>query len=294
MKILITGAKGQLGTELLRCLRAGKTELGPLPDKLTRATVLATDIDTLDITNRHEVAAFVRHHQPNVILSCGAYTNVDACEANRDAAFCVNALGSRNLAMAAEEVGAKLLHVSTDYVFSGNASEPVAEFETPAPQLVYGKTKLLGEEYVRTLCTHYFIVRTAWLYGYAGTNFVKTILRLACEKGVVNVVNDQLGNPTNAADLAHHLLKLITTKEYGVYHCTGQGVCSWYDFACEIVRLSGIEAKVTPCTTQELARPAKRPAYSALDNAMLRATIGDEMRPWRDALACFFENYRPE
>lgn len=299
MKILITGANGQLGTELRRSLAAGQSELGPLPAKLRHATVLATDIDTLDITNRHEVAAYVRHHAPDAIISCAAYTNVDGCETNPEAAFAVNAVGARNLAMAAEEIGAKLIHVSTDYVFPGDAKAPVWEYETPAPRSVYGKSKLLGEIYVQQFCSHYFIVRTAWLYGYTGGNFVKTMLRLAKANGSITVVDDQLGNPTNAADLAHELLQLLVTKEYGVYHCTGEGVCSWYEFACEIVRLSGISAAVTPCSTQEYIANAKktvaaRPAYSALENAMLKATVGNEMREWKKALACFFEHYKPE
>ena len=141
-------------------------------------------------------------------------------------------------------------------------------------------------------------MRTAWLYGYAGKNFVKTMVRAGKARGALTVVNDQLGNPTNAEDLAHHLLKLVVTKEYGVYHCTGTGVCSWYDFAAEIIRLSGVQATVTPCTSAEYKQmnpaSADRPAYSALDNAMLRATVGDEMRPWREALACFFENWKGE
>ena len=303
MKLLITGAAGQLGTELRRQLAEGGSALGPLPEKLRRAPVIATAVGAegmraLDITDRHEVAAFVRHHQPDAIISCAAYTNVDGCETNRDAAFAVNAVGARNLALAAEEVGAKLVHVSTDYVFPGNAGEPLAEYEQPAPISMYGKTKRLGEEYVQQLCTKYFIVRTAWLYGYAGKNFVKTMVRAGKARGALTVVNDQLGNPTNAEDLAHHLLKLVVTKEYGVYHCTGTGVCSWYDFAAEIIRLSGVQATVTPCTSAEYKQmnpaSADRPAYSALDNAMLRATVGDEMRPWREALACFFENWKGE
>lgn len=290
MKILITGANGQLGTELRRCLDAGRTELGPLPEKLLRATVLPTDVDTLDITSRHEVAAFVRHHAPDAIISCAAYTNVDGCETHAEDAFRVNAIGARNLALAAEEIGAKLVHVSTDYVFPGTAAAPVSEMELPAPLSVYGKTKYLGEQYVREFCTHYFIVRTAWLYGYTGKNFVRTILRAAKEKGSVRVVNDQFGNPTSAADLAHHILKLLVTKEYGVYHCTNEGVCSWYDFACEIVRLGGVDASVLPCTTAEYASPTQRPAYSALENRMLACTVGNEMRPWQQALAAFFEH----
>ncbi|MEG1274921.1 MAG: dTDP-4-dehydrorhamnose reductase [Ruthenibacterium sp.] len=298
MKILITGANGQLGTELCRCFTGGKSELGILPERLQRATVLATDVDTLDITNRHEVAAFVRHHAPDVIISCAAYTNVDGCEANEDDAFRVNAIGPRNLAMAAEEMGAKIIHVSTDYVFDGNAHTPVCEYEQPAPRSVYGKTKLLGETYVQQMCKRYFIVRTAWLYGYAGKNFVKTMVNVGKKYGKIEVVNDQLGNPTNAADLAHHILKLAVTKEYGVYHCTGEGVCSWYDFADEIIRRAGVAATVTPCTSAEYKvkhpEAADRPAFSALDNRSLRCTVGDEMRPWQEALACFFEHWKPE
>ncbi len=299
MKILITGANGQLGSELRKCFAEGKTELGPLPAKLLHATVLSTDVDTLDITNRHEVAAYVRHHAPDAIISCAAYTNVDGCERDTDAAFAVNAVGARNLALAAEEIGAKLCHVSTDYVFSGDAKEPVSEYEQPAPRSVYGKTKLLGEDYVREFCRHYFIVRTAWLYGAVGNNFVKTMLRLAKKNGGVTVVDDQLGNPTNAADLAHAILQLLMTKEYGVYHCTCNGVCSWYEFAAEIIRLSGLPATVTPCSTEyyieHIAKQsALRPAYSALDHRMLRATVGDEMRDWKTALARFFEQYKPE
>ncbi len=295
MKILITGANGQLGTELCRCLANGATELGPLPKKLMRATVIPTDVDTLDITNLAAVSAFVRHHAPDVIFSCAAYTNVDGCESHADDAFRVNALGARNLAIAAEEMGAKLVHVSTDYVFPGEGGEPLSECELPRPKSMYGKTKLLGEEYVQKFCSRWFVVRTAWLYGYVGKNFVKTMVNAGKKFGALTVVNDQLGNPTNAADLAHHLLKLAVTDEYGVYHCTGEGVCSWYDFACEIIRLAGVDATVAPCTSAEYKAKnpasADRPAWSALDNRMLRCTVGDEMRPWRDALACYFEHW---
>lgn len=305
MKLLITGAGGQLGTELRRQLAQGGCALGAIPEKLNRATVIATDVgvdgmESLDITDRHEVMAFVRHHQPDVIVSCAAFTNVDGCETNRDAAFKVNALGARNLAMAAQEVDAKLIHVSTDYVFSGSENGGIALDETaqPAPISAYGSTKLLGEEYVKSLCSRYFIVRTAWLYGYAGKNFVKIICAAAKKYGAVEVVNDQLGNPTNAEDLAYHLLKLCVTREYGIYHCTGEGVCSWYDFTCEILRLAGVEATVTPCTSAEYKakHPAStnRPAWSALENRMLACTVGNEMRSWQDALKCFFENWKPE
>lgn len=292
MKILITGAAGQLGQEIQRQLTAGGSALGPVPERLALASVIPVDIDEVDLTNRHDTAALVRRYAPYAVINCAAFTNVDKCESEPDAAFAANALIPRNLALACDEVGAKLVHLSTDYVFLGNASAPLPETALPAPNTVYGATKLLGEEYVKAFSKQWFIVRTAWLYGREGANFVKTILRLVRENGSAKVVSDQIGNPTNAEDLAHHLLQMVPSREYGVYHCTGNGVCSWYDFACEIVRLWGVDATVTPCTTEEFPRPAPRPAYSALDHAMLRATIGDNMRPWQQALEQFYNEMK--
>ena len=298
MKILITGCNGQLGTELQAQFRRGKSELGPIPDRLKNATVLPVDVDQLDITDRAEVVNFVRRHQPDTIINCAAFTNVDGCETSKDAAFKVNALGPRNLAIAADKVNARLIHVSTDYVFSGEGDTPLDECDLPAPRSAYGTTKLLGEQYVQRFCRRHFIVRTAWLYGYNGKNFVKTMINAGKKFGKLTVVNDQLGNPTNAVDLAHHLLKLAVSHEYGTYHCTGNGICSWYDFAAEIIRLAGVEATVAPCTTAEYAaahpESASRPAWSALDNRMLRCTVGDEMRPWQQALAAYFEHWDGE
>ena len=290
MKILITGCNGQLGSELAKNLREGVTELGPLPAALENAAVTCTDSATLDITDLGAVLSFVKDGGYELIINCAAYTNVNGCESDSDTAFRVNALGPRNLAMAAERFGAKLIHVSTDYVFAGDGSVPYTEWDLCDPQSVYGRTKYLGEQYVRDFCTRYFIVRTAWLYGYIGNNFVKTMLKLAKERGGAKVVNDQRGNPTNAADLAYHLLKLAVTEEYGIYHCTGNGECSWYDFASKIVEYSGIPATITPCTTEEYPTPAKRPAYSSLDHRMLRNTVGDEMRGWEEALKCYLEH----
>ncbi len=287
MKILITGAKGQLGQELARQLQAGKSALGPLPAALLGAEVHCVDIEDCDLSKKEETLAMVEGLRPHIVLNCAAYTNVNGCETEQDAAFAANALAPRNLAMACEKTGAKLLHVSTDYVFSGEGDVPFSEAQPPAPCSAYGRTKLLGEEYVRGFCSRWFIVRTAWLYGREGGNFVKTVLKITREKGEITVVNDQLGNPTNAEDLAYHLLLLAEGEEYGLYHGTGQGICSWYDFAAEIVRLDGTGAKVKPCTTAEYPTPAKRPAYSALDHAMLRATVGDHMRPWQEALAAY-------
>ena len=298
MKILITGCNGQLGTELQAQLRRGESELGPIPDRLKNATVLPVDVDQLDITDRAEVINFVRRHQPDTIINCAAFTNVDGCESSKDAAFKVNALGPRNLAIAADKINARLIHVSTDYVFSGEGDTPLDECDLPAPRSAYGTTKLLGEQYVQRFCRRHFIVRTAWLYGYNGKNFVKTMINAGKKFGKLTVVNDQLGNPTNAVDLAHHILKLAVSHEYGTYHCTGNGICSWYDFAAEIIRLAGVDASVSPCTTAEYAaahpESASRPAWSALDNRMLRCTVGDEMRPWQQALAAFFEHWDGE
>ena len=297
MKILITGAAGQLGTELQKQLAAGKSELGALPEVYAGATVRAIDLPELDIADRSATVACITDFAPDVIFNCAAFTNVDGCETQTDAAFRANALGPRNLAMAAEAVGAKLVHISTDYVFSGrpNGGVPLDETAAVGPVSAYGRTKLLGEEYVQRFCSRYFILRTAWLYGYVGKNFVKTMVNAGKKFGKLTVVDDQLGNPTNAVDLAHHMLLLGATEEYGLYHCTGEGVCSWYEFACEIIRLAGVDASVAPCTSDEYAAAhpaaARRPAWSALDNRMLRCTVGNGMRPWRQALEAFFRSW---
>ena len=290
MKILVVGAKGQLGTEIMKCFERGFTELG-VPEVLKREnTVRGIDMDELDISRLEDVLAVMQDGY-DAVINCAAFTNVNACESERDAAFLANSIGPRNLAIACERIGAKLVHVSTDYVFAGNGTVPYTEYDACAPVSVYGKTKLLGESYVREQTGRYFIVRTAWLYGYYGNNFVKTMLLINRQNGASRVVCDQRGNPTNAADLAHHILKFLTTEEYGIYHATGNGECSWYEFTQKIVEYAGIDANVSPCTTEEYPTPAKRPEYSSLDNMMLRATVGDEFRPWQDALAAFMAKY---
>lgn len=290
MKILITGAKGQLGTEIAKCFERGFTELGT-PDVLKDKNELRlVDIDELDISDITAVTELITREKFDAVINCAAYTNVNKCETERELAFKANAIGPRNLAIAAENAGAKLVHVSTDYVFAGNGTIPYVEWDICAPQSAYGKTKYLGEEYVKQFSSRYFIVRTAWLYGYYGGNFVKTMRKIATEKGACKVVCDQRGNPTNAADLAHHILKLLTTEEYGVYHGTGTGECSWFEFTQKIVEFSNIDATVSPCTTEEFPTPAKRPAYSSLENMMFKATVGDEFRPWEEALQCFIKN----
>lgn len=291
MRILISGANGQLGKELTRILNTGFAEIGEIPCTLKNADIINTDVDNLDITNINDVLSFVENERPPVIINCSAFTNVDLCETDKDTAFNVNSLGPRNLAIAAQKVNTKLIHISTDYVFSGDGNEPYCEYDICNPQSIYGKTKYLGEQYVKEFCSKYFIVRTSWLYGYEGNNFVKTIMNLAEQRESIKVVNDQRGNPTNANDLAYHILKLVDSNEYGIYHCTGNGECSWYDFACKIVEYANINCEVMPCTTEEFPRPAKRPSYSSLNNMMLKNTIGDKMRFWQDALKNFIKNY---
>lgn len=292
MRILITGAKGMLASQIIKDLERGYTELGELPKEMQNAQVITCDVNELDITDNNACRTYFIEKMPDICINCAAFTNVDGCEDNKMAAFKVNAMGARNLARACELVGAKLVHVSTDYVFSGEGNTPFCEYDMPNPQSVYGKTKLMGERFVEQFCSKYFIVRTAWLYGYAGNNFVKTMVKLGTEKGTLKVVDDQKGNPTNAADLSHHILTLAPTCEYGIYHCTGEGECTWYEFAKEIIKLAGVNATVSPCTTEEFPRPAKRPAYSCLENMMLSATVGNKMRDWKEALKAYFDNQK--
>lgn len=283
--MILTGYEGQLGSEIVKVL-----------EKQDNILMIKVNSKELDITNRVFVLSYIIQSKPDIIINCAAYTNVDQAEEDYEKAFQVNALGPRNLAIAAESIGAKLIHISTDYVFDGRGvlSDgeilPYREYDLPNPINVYGKTKLLGENYLRELCSKYFIIRTSWLYGENGNNFVKTIIRAAKEKGQLQVVNDQVGNPTNAEDLANHILRLAFTDEYGVYHCTGNGICSWYDFACKIVEYTGIDCTVEPVDSKQFERKAKRPSYSCLDNMMLRSTIGDNMRNWEEALFDFIKN----
>ena len=292
MKILITGGKGQLGTELAAILRDMRSEIGEAPEVYRDAEVVSVDIDTFDMADENAVDLFEAPHRErpfDLIINCAAMTNVDACELDYEAALKGNATAPGNIARFAERQGAKLVHISTDYVFECNAKTPYTEDDIPAPATAYGKSKLLGELYVKEACSRVFLIRTAWLYGKTGSNFVKTIRKIASENERITVVYDQVGNPTNANDLAHHILKIGAGEDYGLYHITGGGICSWFDFAVEIVRLSGLDCEVAPVTTDEYPRPAPRPAYSAMDHKRLRETVGDEMRPWKEALAAYIK-----
>jgi dTDP-4-dehydrorhamnose reductase len=290
LKVLICGAGGQLGTELNRILGEGAAEIGPIPEIYEDAKVILTGSNDLDITSASTLDAFIQQGQFDLIINCAAMTNVDGCEENEELAYKINAEGAANLARSAEKCGAKLIHISTDYVFDGETPNARIESDSTSPQSAYGRTKLAGENFVTELCAKHFIVRTAWLYGYRGSNFVKTMLNLARQHGSIKVVNDQYGNPTSANDLAYELLKIAQTENYGIYHCTNNGTCTWYDFASEIVDLARIPCDKTPCSTEEFPRPAKRPAYSGLQNKKLEDTIGDEMRPWKDALVTYLNN----
>jgi len=292
MKILITGSNGQLGKELFEILSAMKSEIGPVPGEYRDADIICVDIDTCDISNPAEVDELADIHEDHpfdLVIHCAAMTNVDGCEEDCEAAMKGNASATGNIARFAKTQSAKLVYISTDYVFDGKATMPYAEWDMPAPASVYGKSKWLGEQYVNAVHDRVFIVRTSWLYGRYGGNFVKTIRKIAAENESITVVHDQVGNPTNANDLAHHILKIAASDHYGVYHVTGGGICSWFEFAREIVRLSGLKCEVKPVTSEEYLRPAPRPAYSAMDHIMLRATVGDEMRPWQEAIAAFIE-----
>lgn len=291
MRVLITGAKGQLGIQLAKILKEKKSEIGQIPECYNDAEVVGYDVAELDITDKEKV---LKLDGFDVIFNCAAYTNVNKCEQEEELAYKVNAIAAENLALLAKKMGAKLVHVSTDYVFDGEKEGIYSEDDECNPQSAYGRTKRAGEEKIIDSCDKYFIVRTAWLYGYYGNNFVKTIRKIAIENESIKVVADQFGDPTNANDLAHHLLLLGATDKYGIYHCTGNGTCSWHDFASEIVKVFGISCDVKKCTTEEYPTPAKRPKNSALSHKNLENAVGDKMRPWKEALLYFARNVDKE
>lgn len=271
-KIIITGCNGQLGREMNR-LYAGNTDI----------ELVNTDVEELDITSIDAVMKFTKEVNPYAIINCAAYTAVDACETNQDLAFKVNTIGPRNLAIAARETGAKLLHVSTDYVFDGTKETPYYESDPICPQSVYGSTKAEAEKMVQQMADRYFILRTAWLYG-DGKNFAKTMLRLAETNDMVKVVGDQFGTPTSAYELAKGIDSLLFTDNYGLFHATCEGSCNWAEFAAEIFRLAGKETKVQAITTAEYGATANRPAHSVLENYMFKMTNGYLFADWHDAI----------
>lgn len=292
LHILVTGASGQLGTELRRILETGRAEIGPIPYGYEDAQVTYTDASELDITDAEAVEAVFAADDFDIVINCAALTNVDGCEADEERARRINAFGAYTLARAAADHDAVIVHVSTDYVFPGTEEGERDEADETAPLSAYGRTKREGEELVMDTAPRHHVVRTAWLYGYGGKNFAETMLRLAASHDEVSVVADQWGNPTNANDLAYEILKIALSGSYGVWHCTNVGTCSWADFAEAV--LADTPCTVKRCTTEEYraAHPesAPRPAHSSLRNGHLEATFGDEMRTWQDALGTYLAN----
>lgn len=281
-RIMITGASGQLGKALIKCLDDGNKY------KLYLLGFSHTDesIASLDISDQAAVDTYIDECQPGIIINCASMTAVDLCESEQDKAYRLNALGAKYLALAAQRNEAKLLHISTDYVFDGKASHPYNEEDMPNPISVYGKTKLAGEEFVRQCCLRHFIIRTAWMYG-EGKNFVRTMLSLVERSNKIRVVADQVGTPTSASELAGVITYLMETEAYGIYHASCEGFTSWYEFALNIFKEAGINVEVEPITTAEYPTAAKRPAYSVLDNKALRERHGLIMADWKDALHAY-------
>lgn len=282
-KIIITGCNGQLGRAMNQQY-AGAADI----------ELVNTDVAELDITNIDKVMELAREVKPYAIINCAAHTNVNACETQGDLAYRINAIGPRNLSIAATETGAKMIQVSTDYVFPGNGTRPYTEFDAVGPASMYGYTKLAGENMVKDFAKNYFILRTAWLYG-DGNNFAKTMLKLAETNDEVGVVADQYGTPTSAAELAKAIAYLVPTENYGVFHATCEGSCSWADFAEEVFRLAGKNTKVNRLTTEEYTSKfpasANRPAYSVLDNYMFRLTSDFRFAEWQEAITVYMNDF---
>ena len=270
---MVTGANGQLGSELRL---------------VASADYLFTDIAELDISNEDAVIAFVERNKIDTIINCAAYTNVDRAEEEPEIAERVNTTAVALLARVARRYNARLIHISTDYIFGAEAFDtPIAESTWPAPLGVYGRTKLLGERAIEESGCDYVIIRTSWLYSTYGKNFVKTILRLAAERDELRVVNDQIGSPTYAKDLASVIVQICEREgfESGVYHYSNRGEISWCDFAQAIVEIGGAKCRVTPCTTAEYGAKAPRPAYSVLDTSKICKALRCDIPDWRDSLA---------
>ena len=286
-KILVTGCNGQLGRAIRKEYEKEDVQF------INTDVVEGENVVALDITDIDAVLAIVRKEQPNVIINCAAHTNVDACEQQWDLAYKINAIGPRNLSIAANEVGAKMIHVSTDYVFEGNGTKPYREFDAPNPVSAYGKTKLDGEKFVQQFANRFFIFRTAWLYG-DGKNFVKTMLRLSESHDEVNVVCDQLGSPTSAVELARAIHYFEPTDNYGIFHATCEGDTNWAEFTEAIFARAGKNTKVNHVTSEQYAKmnpaSAKRPAYSILENYMMSLTSEYRMANWQDALDEYMQN----
>jgi len=271
--IVVVGANGMLGRDLMALLGDGSR---------------GVDIAEIDVTSHESVERVLTALHPSVVINCAAYTDVDGCETNVDTAMQVNGEGVAYLAMVTRELGAKLVHVSTDYIFDGGKGSPYLEDDPPHPLSIYGESKLTGEMNASFNPDH-LIVRTQWLYGLYGKNFVETMLRLGTEKDELTVVDDQIGSPTWTVDLAKAIIVLIEKGCQGVYHAANSEFCSWNGFAKAIFEESGLAVSVKPMTTEALNRPARRPLYSTLDCSKLKQDTGFQPQPWRDALRSYLK-----
>ena len=270
MKILITGAYGMLGSDLRETLKDHE--------------LLITGSKDLDITDENKVMNYILEKSPEIVINAAAYTAVDNCETDYENAYSVNAIGPKNLAKSCNKINIPLIHISTDYVFDGNKRTPLTEEDNLGPKTVYGKTKLEGEKLVQENAKKYFILRTAWLYGIHGKNFVQTMLNLSKKNSELKVVNDQIGSPTYSKDLAIAISELLNSDKYGIYHVTNKGEISWYDFSKKIFELSNIKVNVKPVSTEEFSRPAPRPHYSVLSNQKWVKAGFTPMRNYDEAL----------
>lgn len=278
MKVLVTGAKGQLGTDLMNELEKRGIES------------IGVDVQEMDITDREACMRVISESKADAVIHCAAYTAVDAAEDNVDLCRKINGEGTRNVALACQATGAKLMYISTDYVFDGQGTRPWEPDDSRSPLNVYGQTKYEGELAVEELVEKFFTVRIAWVFGVAGKNFIKTMLRLGKERGAVSVVDDQVGSPTYTYDLARLLVDMIQTDYYGRYHATNEGFCSWYEFACEIFRQAGMdEVKVTPVSSDQFPVKAVRPANSRMSKAKLAENGFEPLPTWQDALGRFLK-----
>ena len=275
MKLLITGAYGQLGNEMRVAL-----------EHYPHLESIFTDVDTLDITDKHAVDAFVALHKPNVLINCAAYTAVDKAEDDLALCYKINCDAVRNLGEVAQAHGMTVIHVSTDYVFDGTNHIPYTEDMAVSPTNVYGKSKLAGERELRKACPGAIIIRTSWLYSGFGNNFVKTMLKLGNERSQLKVIFDQIGTPTYAADLADSMLQIIDSGKFvpGIYHFSNEGVCSWYDFTKMIFKLAHVECEVLPIESKDYAVRTPRPHYSVLNKSKLKSTYNQTIPYWMDGL----------
>jgi len=277
MRIVITGALGQLGRALQEVLEG--------------LDLLLVDLPEHDVTDPR-IAGTIAEFQPDLVVHAAAMTDVDGCELDPDSAYRINALGTRNVAVACQTCHAAMLYVSTDYVFDGTKGEPYLEFDDLNPLSVYGRSKLAGERIVRDLVSRFYIVRTAWLYGHGGSNFVIKIAALAEERGELSVVTNEVGSPTYAADLAEAIARLIEYPLYGVYHLVNEGSCSRYELAEKILEFTG-QSRVTLRGVERYERPAAVPANAALRNFCAATQLGITLRPWQEALRAFFQEMDP-